>query len=595
MKNLSIIPLFLIFLSCSGQEYEVTFKVNTKELDSPIDIGILGNISPLSTDKTQKMEDSDGDGIYEKTLTFNTKKKYVRFKFVNGKEVELKGADERIIWFKPKPVEGNYVFNEYNYYNQETIKRLVYTPKQVLEDFQVLKEVVTYIHPNIHGYRDSLSLQKDLDTLLKEMLANPYLPNLYKVVSKFAPKIKCSHTFTNPWNQGPDVKQAIFHQPDKIPFSFKRVGKNIFIEKNASDNPMLERGMEVLSINGVEIETIMKRLMGYVSSDGNNIFKKLERLLVTGNEKFALFDIFYPLEFDSSEKFVLRLRKNKEGEIFNTEVKAISKTRRTRIFQQRYGTVESSVREGWKFSILDQKTAVMALKSFAVQRNEFDWKELLDSYFDQLNRNMVENLIVDIRGNEGGQGEVGEYILERLIKQPLEIPAMESSVRYKVIPDHFKKHISTWDKFPYDFTSKIAREASGRYFLKDKYTVGGKLYKPKRNGFKGRAFLLTDASNSSATHLMAMYAKKIPNITIVGEETGGSVQGTNGNFIFFLRLPNSRIELDIPVVRMRVPLEYETQHEGGVIPNILVEKQAPSLQDHSDYQLQKILELIRNK
>lgn len=584
-----------MIFSCSAQERTVTFKVDMSTAQDIGKIGIRGNTAPLNWKEDYVLTDSNQDGIYETTLSFKTSNNNLRFKFSNNEVLELDGDYNRIVWFKDEPSTELFEFNEFKYYDKEKLATLIYSKAQIKEDVAVLKEIIQYVHPNVYKYRDSVELQNDFAVLELEMLMEPTLLNAYKAVSKFTSNIKCSHTFTNPWNQPTILDRAMFYQPDKIPFTFNRIGKKLFIDKSASENRDLEKGLEILMINDVPSQVVMTKLAQHVTSDGSNYEKKLERLIVDGTEKFALFDIFYPLEFGSTNTFKLLLKNNITENIFETSVQAISKTNRTALLKTRYGKIETSLRDGWKFKILNKEAALLTIKSFAVQRNEFDWKKVLDAAFNELNKKDIPNLIIDIRGNEGGQGEVGEYILEKIIQSPFEAPEMVSSVRYKVIPEKFEKYMSTWDKFPYDFTNKIAKEENGRYQLKSKYSLAAKTYKPQKNGYKGQVYLITDASNSSATHLMAMYAKKMPEVTIIGQETGGNQKGTNGSFIFFLRLPNTRIVVDIPAIGMQVPVKSGEVYDGGVKPDIIVKKTANDFVNNVDTELETVLGIIEAK
>lgn len=597
-KTLSaVIIIGGLLYSCSlpAQERIIKFSVDMNGIEQIENVGIKGNVKPLSMEETYPLTDEDGDGFFEAEITFNTSERYVRFKFSNNNELELEGSDQRMLWFKKEPLSKSYTFNEFEYYSKEQIESLSYTKEQIAEDVSVLKEIIQYVHPAVYKYRDSITLQSDFVELEKEISSNPGLINAFKSVSKFAAKIKCSHTFTNPWNQGPDIKKAIFHQPDKVPFTFNRIGKRLFINKNTSLNTNLIKGHEILSINGISTEIILTTLAQYITSDGNNYEKKLERLSLTGSEKFSLFDIFFPIEFGSTSRFELSLRDIKTNKEFDEVVFATSKTNRTRILKERYQNIETSLRDGWSFKILNNETGLLTIKSFAVQRNEFNWKNIIDESFKKLNEERIPNLIIDIRENEGGQGEVGEYILEYVMQKPFKAPAMKSSVRYLTIPDEFKNHMNTWSKFPYDFQGKIDQIEDDRYILKQKYSVAGKTYKPKKSGYKGKVYLLTSASNSSATHLMAAYAKKIDGITLVGQETGGNQLGTNGSFMFFLRLPNSRIEIDIPVVNMFIPPASGKAKDGGIVPDVYVEKNDLDMISGADTELQAVLQLIKNQ
>ncbi len=60
--------------------------------------------------------------------------------------------------------------------------------------------------------------------------------------------------------------------------------------------------------------------------------------------------------------------------------------------------------------------------------------------------------------------------------------------------------------------------------------------------------MITDAANSSATFGFAEAVKTNALATLVGETTGGSRRGINGGAFFFLTLPGSGIEIDIPLI-----------------------------------------------
>lgn len=595
-RNWAFLLGLFLFLSfwAKAQEHQVHFKVDMRDLLAK-NVAVKGSISPLSWETGYPLEDPDGDGIYEAQISFNTPEKSLYFKFTKDGEWELEGADNRSLRFGEAIDPKVYTYNEFDYYSAAEMEQLTFSEEQIRQDVQVLKEVLQYIHPAIYQFRDSVVLQKDFSLLEQEMLQNPNLIDCFKAVSKFVAGIKCSHTFTNPWNQSADIKKSIFYQPDKLPFTFKRIGKRLFIDQNASTNQQLTNGLEIVSINGLSVDSILTELTRYVTSDGNNYEKKLERLSLTGSEKYSLFDIFYPTVFGSHDQFELELKDPQTGKMVVEKVDAISKTKRTALLQERNAHVETSLRDGWNFRFLNDQVALLQIKSFSIFRNEFDWKAFIDDAFQQVNSRQTPYLIVDIRENEGGQGEVGEYILEYLLKEPFTAPATQSSVRYLTIPEKYQQYIGTWDKFPYDFTKKVAYEKNGSYFLKAKYTSAGKTYKPMKNGYQGEAFLLTDASNSSATHLMAAYAQNMKGVTLAGQETGGNQLGLNGSFMFFLNLPNTQIEVDIPVIHMFIPPLSGAARDGGIAPDIPIEKNWQDIRTGKDTELEKLLEIIQQR
>lgn len=597
MKNtIYILFITLITSYCNAQEYEILFKVDASEEKSIKTLGLRGNTKPLSWKEGYPMTDEDGDGIYEATVKFKTSSKNLRYKFTIDKRLELEGSDNRTLWFKKgEKTIAEHIYNEYNFHNKETVEKLVYSSAQIKEDISILRNTLNFIHPNLYRYRDSLSLDKDFVTLENELLENPSIKQVYGRVSKLAAKIKCSHTFTNPWNQGINVKKSIFFQPDKLPFTFKRIGKRIFIDRNASESDKLKKRLEIVSINNIPTQEIMTRLAHYITSDGNNYEKKLQRLTLNGTSKFELFDIFYPLEFGSKTKFDVQHIDYQTKDTITTTVSALSKTKRSAILNERYPSYTNSFEDGWKLEILNAETALLKINSFAVFSSDFDWKKFIDISFNTIEQRDIKNFIIDIRENEGGDTEVAEYLVERMISKPITLKIPSQTTHYRKIPEEIKKHISTWEERPYDWGKKVKYIGNGKYELESSFMATSKTFRPKKNSFKGNIFMLIDAENSSATHITATYAKKYGIATLVGQETGGNQKGLNGGYLFFLRLPNSKVEIDVPVFGINILEETQETYDGGIVPDVLVQKSVDDLIRGVDTELEKVLELIANK
>ncbi len=93
------------------------------------------------------------------------------------------------------------------------------------------------------------------------------------------------------------------------------------------------------------------------------------------------------------------------------------------------------------------------------------------------------------------------------------------------------------------------------------------------NAYQGKIYLLVNSANSSATYYLASFLKQNGLATLVGQETGGNRRGLTGSQMFFLRLPNSKIEIDIPLIGT-YPLG--PQPDQGLLPDVYVK---PSVED----------------
>ena len=73
--------------------------------------------------------------------------------------------------------------------------------------------------------------------------------------------------------------------------------------------------------------------------------------------------------------------------------------------------------------------------------------------------------------------------------------------------------------------------------------------------------------NSSATFQFAHLAKRSRAIRLFGEETGGNLKGTIGGGFFFVRLPASGLEFDLPLIGY---FPSGPRRDGGVEPDVVV-------------------------
>jgi C-terminal processing protease CtpA/Prc len=85
--------------------------------------------------------------------------------------------------------------------------------------------------------------------------------------------------------------------------------------------------------------------------------------------------------------------------------------------------------------------------------------------------------------------------------------------------------------------------------------------------------VLVDAVCSSATFQFALAIKQNGMAALVGESTGGNRRGINGGAYFFIRLPATGLEVDLPIIGYFPP---EPQPDAGVLPDVPV---MPSVTD----------------
>ena len=465
------------------------------------------------------------------------------------------------------------------------------TSENLHKDFQVLKSVLLNYHPGLYRFQDSLTVAGNFAKLEQQLTRDLTLAEAYLIFSKFTASIKCGHTFCSFYNQSGQTKDSLFNKSDKVPFTFFLFDKKMFIEKNVSESDALVQGTEVLEINNIPVTAIIDTLIQYIKGDGGNNLKRLNDLNLSGLGKFEAFDIFHSLLFPPKNNlYSLKIKQPGTTDLKEASVKAISRNERFALMENKYGKQPATLYDLWSFKILNSETAYLKIGTFVTNQLTIDWKKYITNAFDELNEKNIQNLIIDIRGNEGGDDEVNLVLGNKLAKRQIEFPAFRELLRYEDVSDEYRPYLNTWDKSFYNRKGQLIKKENGFYTWKR--DRGNSIIKQNNKAFRGNTYLLVDAANSSATFFLTAGLQQNKIATVIGSETGGNRKGTNGGQLFFLRLPHSKIEIDIPLIGY-YPLTE--QPDKGIKPDIEIPLTISDLLSNKDRVLEKTLELIKNK
>ena len=462
---------------------------------------------------------------------------------------------------------------------------------QLQADFLVLKKAYEEMHPGLHRYNNQAQMDANFKALAAQLNHDLTLRQAYVAFSTFLAKIKCGHSYANFFNQEEPVANALFKGQDKVPFYFRWINRRMIVTRNFSEDERLKAGTEVLAIDNVPVQTILSRLITVARADGSNDAKRVSYLEVLGRNDYEAFDVYFPMFFPlKGDSFKLRVRTSPGDTPKTLNVRALT-------YEQRLAPVKVAVekrRTGaeqvWDFEFLDEHTAYLRMPTWALYNSKWDWKQFLNKLFDQLAEKKTANLIIDLRGNEGGL-DVGDVILSRLIKQDLRLDEFKRLVRYRKASEELKPYLITWDKSFFDWGGAAVESGDGFYQLKrDGDTEDGKIIKASDRPFAGRTFVLVDASNSSATFEFAQTVQQNKLATLVGQPTGGNQRGINGGAFFFLRLPNSKIEIDLPLIGYFPPGK---RPDAGLQPDILIQPALKNIAQGTDAELSALRARLR--
>lgn len=482
-----------------------------------------------------------------------------------------------------------YLAFSYQLYAQQAVIKDSISVTGLMEDYGILKEVLEEYHPGLYRYDDTATIEQYFLKLKNKLNKSLSTAEFYLYLSAFTSELKCGHTFCSYYNQPKIIQDNLFNQSDKLPFTFALFEKKMILDKNLSGNTLLNN-VQIVSINNVPVSVIIDTLLTYVKGDGSNNGKKLKDLELTGLGSFEAFDVYFPLLYPPRDSiYELEVKKIGSEESFTVKITPISRSERLKRIEENYGKQTFNYDELWEFKIFNDKTAYLKIGTFVTYKMTLDWKKFLENAFKEIKSKNISNLIIDIRDNEGGDEEVNLVLAKHIANKTLEFPEYKELLTYNLVASHLKPYLKTWDKSFYDRTDKVLDLNNGFYTWK-KENNSIKIENNKK-AFSGDVFLLVNEANSSATFFLALLLQQNKRATIIGAETGGNLKGTNGGNLFFLKLPNSKIEIDIPLIGY---YPIHEQIDKGLTPDIIVEETITDMITEKDIGLEKALEIINN-
>ena len=450
-------------------------------------------------------------------------------------------------------------------------------------DMDLLQDVYQTLHPGLYRYQTPAGFNRRCADLKAALQAPLSLEAQYLELSRLLATVRCGHTYANFFNQSRAVAERIVAPANKLPFLFVWLDRRMVVSANPLGAGDLAPGDEILSINGVAAADILARLIPCVRADGANDDKRRALLEVTGTDRIETFDVFYPLVFPGvGGTFRLTVRRIANGATGRCDVSAIDQPARERM--ARPGR-DLSGPEAWRLEWPAPRTAVLTLPSWATYNVKWDWRGRLDEIFEALQRRGATGLVIDLRDNEGGE-DCGDEILARLIDAPLpRLAGAERLVRYRSIPPRLTPCLDTWDR-SFDHLGEGADDLGDGFFrLRSEGDAWARIV-PKGPRFRGRVIVLAGPQNSSATFQFIDLARRAGLARIYGRAIGGNQRGINGGSFYFVRLPHSGLEADLPLVGVFPPGD---RPDSGLAPDVWVAPQPQDLVRGWDRALQRAL------
>jgi hypothetical protein len=450
-------------------------------------------------------------------------------------------------------------------------------PVKLKEDFAIFRQALQEAHPGLYRYNTkdhTDSLFAKIEILLDHEMTQQ---DFYRVLLPLASQVKCGHTKLHPDNNWSD---NYFYGYDKVfPFKLFFQDDKAYITDSYDNAEGDVRGHEVISINNRPMNEIITNMLPAFFSDGNNTtFKYIEMS--------RFFSAYYANLIEAPDSFSVICRKG--SNIAELKVPAIP--RKTIDLYEKQQTSRETVKAPYYLEFPSEKVALLTISSFWMDSKEMGFKKFLKESFAEINDKGIQHLIIDLRNNEGGKDARGALLLSHLV---------DKKFRY------YDRLEATTDK-KYSFSNQarlpsfygilrilISKTDSGTYLWKHNRNL--KMQKPRKDPYHGRVYVLINGASFSVTSEFAAVTHYLKRATFIGEETGGGYYGNNSGTFVIVTLPNSRLNLGIPMLAYYTAVRGYQPKDRGIIPDHPVIPTIHDVLGGEDVVLNFTLELIKNK
>lgn len=390
----------------------------------------------------------------------------------------------------------------------------IYPANQYKQDLNQLGNTLLEVHPNALKFISKAAFWESIEAKQALITDNTTYGEFVWFCSEIIANVHCSHT-----NMGSFYyEDMLLPVTKRFPLQTRWVNNKLFVVDPLDNEYHVKVKDEIISINGVSVTKIMDDIYKHIASQGY-IETTKERIFNMWCAVLIPYALHFPEQFSiilakSNNPILLRQSATTPSPFFDQSIDFAGKNLDLKITKS-------------------TSTAFLTIASFNYYRwNDFDvFKNFIDSSFNVIRTNGINNLVIDLRFNGGGSQSASIHLLQYLVNNP----------------------------FTYYSTAQFPG--------KQAKIEGEEVVYPFENRFKGDCYFIIDGfGNSTTGHFMSII-KYFKIGTIVGEELGSNQFCSAG--MTTRRLANTKLVYYI-ANNTHESLAVTLPDETGILPDFYV-------------------------
>lgn len=452
------------------------------------------------------------------------------------------------------------------------------------EDIRTLKKILEANHPSLYWYTSKDSIDYYFEQTLRGITDSLHEVDYKNRLAKLIATIRCGHTtvrFSKAYG-----KIANRYRFPQFPLALKAWDDSLVVLASAyKTDPVFKRGTIITAINGRSPAQVLDTLYQYISTDGYGINHKSQ--IISSNfpgwyktilgDADSLYAVRYIDSLGQENEVLIKAYRpvvdtaRKAQSITETPSPSRKQIRQLRLLNKRSMVIDTA-----------NSSAFIRLTTFTGGR----LKTFFRKSFKTLSKLSVQNLVIDLRENGGGNVGNSIFLTQYLINKPFKVGDSVVAVSRKLkYGRYIKPSFIYW--LAMNLGGKKMDDGKIHYRRYEQHS-----FQPKtRHHYNGNLYLVQGGYTFSAATMFIAQLQGQNNVKVVGEETGGGYYGNSAMHIPRITLPNTGIVVSLPLYRL--VMDKNRPKGRGIQPDIEIKPSSVAIREGYDIKIAVVKKLIR--
>jgi C-terminal processing protease CtpA/Prc len=453
-------------------------------------------------------------------------------------------------------------------------------PAEAQADFDLMRRALEEAHTGLYRFSTKAEMDKAFDAQRAKLSRPVTKLEFFAVVAETLANIRCGHTGAQP----DDKLQAAAANAPMFPLRVMIDGRRMMVVSNDTpDDRTIQPGMEIVEINGLKPGDIINRILPMTASDGDIETGKRVRIQRD-------FGLYYWQLVEQAGEYTMKAR-DAAGKTVTAKLAGVKDADRAKTQNPVNAEAQANIAKlEWSSENLslrflkDPEVAQIRIRGFGGR----DYPQWMEDTFKTLREKGTKVLILDLRGNGGGEDMYGAMLVSYLTDKPFRY---FDHINIKTITPSFKEHTDWRVEIEARLREGTTPNPAGGFQVSAKGHPGVAERPPGKYPFLGKVFVLIDGGTFSTAADFCAVTHHLKRATFIGEETGGGYYGNNSGVQAMLTLPNSKTRVRLPMLEYWNAVPGYDGKRRGTRPDYPVETKTANLLRGVDEQLELALKL----